>query len=268
MAYGSLFEKIVQYQIAGMNGSGQNRSDPDSDKDVVARLVLAPFASGGPEHLRGLNVGGAVTYGYQGKKSVRNSDGTSTPVRNSIAGTSDPFFNFYQSVARRGYRLRAGTHLAWLDGPFGVVGEYIHTSEERRGIGAGGDDAPDLDTDGGYINLTWLVTGETKPFNSRVRPLRPVWSATDGLGWGAWEPAIRYEAFSLHHRADGPTASEVENRYDAFVAGLNWYPNESMRLSLNYVYSQFDEAGSGFSPNPKKLSQQRGPDPHPDGVLT
>jgi phosphate-selective porin OprO/OprP len=254
MAYGTLLDKTVQYQLAGMNGSGQNRSDPDSDKDVVARLVLAPFASAGPEHLRGLNVGGAVTYGYQGKETVRNADGTTTPIRNSIAGTTDAFFNFYQSVARRGYRLRAGTHLAWLDGPFGVVGEYIHTSEERRGLRVGGGDAPDLDTDGGYVNVTWLVTGETKPFNWRVRPLRPVWSPTDGLGWGAWEPALRYEAFNLHHGADGPELNEVKNRYDAFVAGLNWYPNEVMRFSLNYVYGYFDEAGSGFSPNPKKHS--------------
>lgn len=254
MAYGTLFDKVVQYQVAGMNGSGQNRSDVDSDKDVVARLVLAPFASHGPEHARGLNFGGAVTYGYQGKETTRAADGTVTPVRNSIAGTSDPFFNFYQSVARRGYRLRAGGHLAWLDGPFGAVGEYIHTSEERRGLAVGGGDAPDLVTDGGYMNLTWLVTGETKPFNSRVRPLRPLWNTTDGFGWGAWEPAVRYEAFNLSHDPDGPAASEVENRYQAFVAGLNWYPNEIMRFSLNYVYGYFDEAGTGFSPNNKKHS--------------
>ncbi len=254
MAYGTLFDKVVQYQVAGMNGSGQNRSDIDSDKDVVARLVLAPFAASGPGHLRGLNVGGAVTYGYQGKETTRAADGTVTPVRNSIAGTTDPFFNFYQSVARRGHRLRAGGHFAWLDGPFGLVGEYIHTEEERRGLGAGGGDAPDLDSDGGYLNLTWLVTGETKPFNSRVRPLRPLWSGTTGLGWGAFEPALRYEAFSLRHDADEPAASEVENRYQAFVAGLNWYPIEVMRLSLNYVYGYFDEAGNNFSPNPKKHS--------------
>src|SRR5262245_4243514 len=157
MAYGSLFDNVVQYQVAGMNGSGQNRSDVDSDKDVVARLVLAPFASAGPDHLRGFNVGGAVTYGYQGKETTRNADGTTSPVRNSIAGTTDPFFNFYSSIARRGYRLRAGTHLAWLDGPLGFVGEYIHTSEERRDLDPNGNDAPDLETDGGYVNLTYLI---------------------------------------------------------------------------------------------------------------
>jgi phosphate-selective porin len=119
---------------------------------------------------------------------------------------------------------------------------------------AGGGDAPDLDTDGGCVNLTWLVTGEAKPVNARVQPLRPVWSVADGFGWGAWEPALRYAAFDLRHRADGPEANDVKNRYDAFVAGLNWYPNEVMRFSLNYVYGYFGEAGSGFSPNPTKHS--------------
>jgi phosphate-selective porin OprO/OprP len=254
MAYGNLFDNVVQYQVAGMNGTGQNRSDIDSDKDVVARLVLAPFASAGPQHLKGFNVGGAVTYGYEGRETTRNADGTTSNVRNSIAGTTDPFFNFYQSVPRRGHRLRAGTHLAWLDGPLGVVGEYIHTSEERRGMRADGHDAPDLDTDGGYVNLTYLLTGETKPFNSRVRPKRPLWNTDNGLGWGAWEAALRYEGFKLAHDADSATTSEVENRYQAFVAGLNWYPNEVMRFSLNYVYGNFDEAGTGFSPNASKHS--------------
>jgi phosphate-selective porin OprO and OprP len=254
MAYGTLFDKTLQYQIAGMNGSGQNRSDVDSDKDVVARLVLAPFADVGPAHLKGLSVGGAVAYGYQGPETTKNSDGASSPVKNSIAGTSDPFFNFYQAVARRGYRLRAGTHLAYINGPLGFVGEYIHTSEERRGLDANDHDAPDLDTDGGYVNLTYLLTGETKPLNSRVRPTQPLWSSAGGLGWGAWEAALRYERFHLAHDADSATTSEVENRYQAFVAGLNWYPNEVMRLSLNYVYGNFDERGIGRSPNPNTHS--------------
>ena len=253
MAYGQLFDGVLQYQLAGMNGSGQNRSDVDSDKDVVARVVLAPFVGDGPDHLRGLNVGGAVTYGYQGRETTRQADGTTVNVKNSIAGTSDTFFNFYPAVARRGPRLRAGGHLAWLDGPFGVVGEYIHTEEERRGIAADGGDAPNLDTDGGYVDVTWLVTGEDKPFNARVRPSRPVWS--DGkAGWGAWEAALRYEAFRLRHGADGPDAAPVENRYDAFVAGVNWYPIEVLRFSLNYVYGFYDDAGGGESPNPDRHS--------------
>ncbi len=253
MAYGQLLDGAVQYQLAGMNGSGQNRSDIDSDKDVVVRVVLAPFVKNGPDHLRGLNAGGAVTYGYQGRETTRQADGTIVNVRNSIAGTSDPFFNFYPAVARRGPRLRAGGHLAWLDGPFSMVGEYIHTEEERRGIATDGSDAPDLDTDGGYVDFTWLVTGETKPFNSRVRPARPIWS--DGkVGWGAFETALRWEAFRLRHGADGPDSDPVENRYDAFVAGLNWYPNEVLRFSLNYVYGLYGDAGGGESPNPEKHS--------------
>ena len=58
----------------------------------------------------------------------------------------------------------------------------------------------------------------------------------------------------LSHDPDSATASEVENRHQAFVAGLNWHPNEVMRFSLNYVYGYFDESGAGLSPNPSKHS--------------
>ncbi len=106
----------------------------------------------------------------------------------------------------------------------------------------------------GYVNVTYLLTGETTPFNARVRPHRPLWSPASGIGWGTFEGALRYEGFRLRHDPDSPTASAVENRYQAFVAGLNWYPNEVMRFSLNYVYGYFDEAGPGSSPNPSKHS--------------
>ena len=62
----------------------------------------------------------------------------------------------------------------------------------------------------------------------------------------------------MSHDPYSATANEVKNRYDAFVAGLNWYPNEVMRFSLNDVYGSFDEAGSGFSPNPKKHPKKHG----------
>jgi phosphate-selective porin OprO/OprP len=250
MASGQLGGKLLQYQLAVMNGTGQNRSDNNGDKDVIGRLVLAPFAGRGPEHLRGLNFGGAVTYGRERKETITSSSGKTSLVANSIAGLTQTGFGFFSSLPRAGDRLRAGTHLAWLDGPCSVSGEYIHTEEERSGLGPGGADLPDIEADGAYVGGTWLLTGETKPVNARVRPARPLWDA-GRPGWGAWEVALRYEFLDLGF-ADSPGGDG--NGYDAAAAGLNWYPNEFLRLSVAYLYGHFDEVGKGKSLDPSKHS--------------
>ncbi len=248
MAFGDLADKVVSYQLAVMNGAGQNRSDNNSDKDVIGRLVLAPFAAGGPAHLRGFTVGGAGTFGHQ----PRETSGAAL-TKNSIAGTTATGFTFFEAVPRRGDRWRAGGHAAWLDGPFSLVSEYIHTEEARDGLGAQGADLPDLDTNGAYIGGTWLLTGETKPFNARIKPRTPLVDFRNP-GCGAWELALRYEFFRLRHGPDTPDADSARNRYDGVVAGVNWYPNELVRLSVNYLYGHFDEAGEDLSPNPDKHS--------------
>ena len=97
-----------------------------------------------------------------------------------------------------------------------------------------------------------MLTGESKPFNRRLYPAHPFLSGRSP-GWGAWEAALRYEYFKLRHGPDSPTDTFTNNRYDAVVAGVNWYPNEFLRFSLNYLYGHFAQTGSG-SPNPDKHS--------------
>jgi phosphate-selective porin OprO/OprP len=250
MAYGQFANKLVQYNLAGMNGSGQNVSDNNSDKDLVAHLTVAPFVNGGPEHLRGFNVGSGVTWGHQPGETLDKAGLPTT--KSSIKGLTETGFTFFPAVTRHGERLRWGTHVAWLDGPFSMVSEYIQTEEARDGLGKNGADLPKLDTDGAYIDGTWMITGERKPYNVRLHPKHPLWDLKNP-GLGAWEAALRYEYFKLRHGA-GPGDPEQDNRYDAIVAGINWYPNEFLRFSLNYLYGNFANRGAGKSSNPDKHS--------------
>src|SRR5262249_38966672 len=116
MVHGRVAEGLLAYQLAVLNGSGQNTADNNSAKDLAARFVLAPFVSHKDSLLSGLNFGGAVTYGHE-------------PRSKSIAGTSPTGFQFFKAVDVRGDRLRAGGHLAWFYGPYSLTGEYIYTSE-------------------------------------------------------------------------------------------------------------------------------------------
>jgi hypothetical protein len=45
MVYGSLAQGTVSYFLSGFNGSGQNTSDNNPDKDLAARFVFAPFTA-------------------------------------------------------------------------------------------------------------------------------------------------------------------------------------------------------------------------------
>ena len=118
---GKFANKLVQYQLAGMNGAGQNRTDNNGDKDLVAHVVIAPFVNEGPEHLRGFNFGSGVTWGHQPNETL-DKNGLPT-TKGSISGLTETFFTFFPAVTRHGDRLRWGSHAAWLDGPFSVVSE-------------------------------------------------------------------------------------------------------------------------------------------------
>jgi phosphate-selective porin OprO/OprP len=231
MLHGRMGDGVFGYQLAVLNGSGQNRSDNNSAKDIAARFVLTPFAGQKDAVLESLNAGGAVTYGHQ-------------PKGRGVAGLSPTGFEFFRAVDVRGDRLRTGGHLAWFYGPFSLSGEYIYTSEERQKLGTNREDLSDFVTMGGYIGGTWLLTGEKKVFNRPNKPLAILLNPTANLtGVGSWEVAARYETYSLDDEGgSGKPGALKRNSLDAARIGLNWYPNPWLRFSLEYMYGLYDDA--------------------------
>lgn len=232
MLHGRMAEGLFSYQLAILNGAGQNRADSNSDKDIAARFVLAPFTAQKDSLLSSLNVGGAATYGHQ-------------PKGKSIAGLSPTGFEFFRAVDVRGERLRTGGHLAWFHGPFSLSGEYIYTSEEREKLGKDQQNLSDFVTMGGYIGGTWLLTGEQKVFNRPNRPLSILLDPTTAklAGLGSWELAARYETYSLDDEGgSGKPGALKRNSLDAARVGVNWYPNPWVRFSLEYMYGWYDDA--------------------------
>ncbi|MCM8821977.1 MAG: porin [Candidatus Omnitrophica bacterium] len=64
MVSGDLFDKIVNYGVALVNGAGPNTSDDNESKDIVARLVFSPWAKSS-NALSGLMVATAYQTGEQ-----------------------------------------------------------------------------------------------------------------------------------------------------------------------------------------------------------
>src|SRR6185437_6001744 len=124
-------------------------------------------------------------------------------------------------------------------------GEYFHYRIERRGL-AGNDFG------GAYGQAAWTLTGEARRYNpqtasyQRVTPARP-FSLQNG-GWGAWELAARVSYVGLDSRfhagealANDPAAVNGGRQW-GYALGLNWYPNDLIRVLLDYNHVDYRKA--------------------------
>jgi len=121
------------------------------------------------------------------------------------------------------YRL-SGLEFAWRAESLLLQTEYFRADIER-------DDHADPSFDGYYIQLTWALTGEQRGYSTRwgifrgIEPQRPLF---DG-GPGAIELALRFS------EADLRDAGVEGDKGDTLAAGLNWYPTDNLRASINYL---------------------------------
>jgi len=229
MLHGSLFGGVVNYAGGIFNGTGQNTADTNNSKDVAGRLVVYPFKQTDIALLKNLHLGADVAWGEQDSGQ-------------SLRGRTDGTFVFFNRINTRGDRLRYSGEVAYYTGPFTIYGEYIQSEEERKGLGAGGRDLPDLFGRGWYVTTTYMLTGETKVPGQTVVPNR--WATPVGRepGWGAWELAARFA--QLDFRARDITG----NRVNALTLGVNWYLTPNVKWLANFVQNWVsDESRSPIS---------------------
>jgi phosphate-selective porin OprO/OprP len=103
---------------------------------------------------------------------------------------------------------------------------------------------PTLHFNGGYIEASWTLTGETYPYNAAAAaysnpvPDHPFsWKAGT---WGAWEIAGRYSVIDLNDRL-GFADAAFGGKQTIYSAGLNWYVNRNIRFMLDYLHGTIDK---------------------------
>jgi phosphate-selective porin OprO/OprP len=121
-----------------------------------------------------------------------------------------------------------GLELAGKIGPFHGSAEY-----QQRATSAT-DNGEDASASGYYVEAGWFITGESRPYEEgtweKVKPNRP--------GLGAWEVFVKQSGVDLD---DSGIAAANRNKGDITTLGVNWYANEIIRVSANYVYAQWDQ---------------------------
>src|SRR5262249_11706480 len=111
----------------------------------------------------------------------------------------------------------------------------------------------DLGFNGGYVEAGWKITGE--PFRYSVgnaafhRPEGDNPFTLDERGIGVWQLAARYSLTNLNSNVSPGASQSLTGAIfcgppKIFGAALSWYPNNWVRLELQYQFVDVDKLNS------------------------
>jgi phosphate-selective porin OprO/OprP len=144
-----------------------------------------------------------------------------------------------------------GVEAAATYGSFIAQGEYYWFNVDRMAntsippVGA-----TSLKFDGGYAQVGYVLTGESRAYNAAnaayggIKPANP-FSLTGG-GWGAWEIAGRVSTMNLNDQL-ATAAGIAGGRQTIYTAALNWYVNNNVRFMLDYLHGDISKQASATS---------------------
>jgi phosphate-selective porin OprO and OprP len=222
MGFGRFFGHRLEYAAGYFTGDGDHgrtASTTGGHDAIAARLLVTPFGWMSSGRLAAWQVGVAVT-------ESRLDD--QLGLRAQTLFHDNEFFNH---VVVNGRRQRLGLESAWAIGPLSVTGEYITTSEQRKGMGFSEEDLPDVRARSWYLSGAWVLTGERK--KGHITPEKPLFRG----GGGALELVARVEALAFDEVSYPGTAFEfpktpklLGNSDHATTIGINWYVNPYVRF--------------------------------------
>jgi phosphate-selective porin OprO/OprP len=198
----------------------EGQSFSSYDQQVVARVGYLPVLD--PDGTL-LHVALAGRWGLVNDRTLR--------LRSRPELNIAPYFVETESFAARDTRMVQG-EVYYRPGPFLFGAEYFAQKVNAT-------DQPDPLFHGGDLVASWLITGETRKYNTAggyflsVSPARTVW----GGGPGAWEALLRLSYIDLD---DGDIDG---GRFWRLTPMVNWYLTDHLRLELGYGIGQLDRFG-------------------------
>ena len=120
-----------------------------------------------------------------------------------------------------------GLEALWNEGPVSVLAEY-----NRAWVSSAASDNPEFS--GYYITASWILTGETRPYDRTVGYARRVMPKGR---WGAPELVAR---FSHEDLGDGMVQG---GKFDKTYLGLNWWATRRWKLGFGWGHTWLDRFG-------------------------
>jgi phosphate-selective porin OprO/OprP len=191
------------------------------ENQVSGRLAWVPILSNDGGTL--LHIGGSVRHGTANDGKLR--------LRARPGAWPAPYFVDTDEFAARDSTM-TGLEVYYRPGPWTFGSEFFFQAI----------DAPESGNPffhGGEAFVSWLVTGETRIYNTRdgffdlISPARPVFNG----GPGAWEVVAHATYLDLD------SAAVTGGKYWRFSPMLNWYLSDNVRWVLAYGYGSLDRFG-------------------------
>jgi phosphate-selective porin OprO/OprP len=252
MFSGSFADKIVEWNLGAWNGVGANAADPDDEFRIAGRLFVTPFKNSGERLVKQLRVGVDFT-----RLDIDGPDAQGDITAGDITGNGITIFDFGGATPIDGVQTQYLFNFSWLYGPASLRAEYMMTNQELVSTAA----ASDYEFTAYSVQVTYLLTGEDKPLENRVKPAAN-FSPANGT-WGAFELAARIAFVDVSDAENvGATflspATNQQTRQTTF--GLNWWWSPNVCLRIDWESLSFDQNIPGLKSN------QNGPN-EPDDSL-
>ena len=133
-----------------------------------------------------------------------------------------------------GHATSVGGEIAYAEGPVTISSEYASNWIASPQTG-------DPRFDGWYVTASWLLTGESRPYDrvtgffGAISPTTPFSFKRGGIG--AWEIAARYSHIDL-------TSGTLDGgEFERWSGALSWRPTVQWRVEFNYGYGRLEKAG-------------------------
>lgn len=252
------FNQPIGYAIGIFDGAADNSSqdaDADQGKDLAGRLFTQPFVNRQGNPLQHLGFGAGASIGTH----------TAGPITTYKTPGQQTIYT-YTNVVPTGnnYRLDPQAYYFW--GPFGLMGEWVLSSQKFTTTKAGMPPAERFNNTAWQVQASWFITGEENSFKStslqHVMPRHNFGLGSDS-GWGAWELVARVQQLSLdqnsfnRYGANRSAVTGSAQKATSWGVGVNWYLNANLKLNLDYESTTF----SGYTPTPGTTSS------HPEHVI-
>lgn len=204
----------------------------DEQHAFIARGTFAPIYQRTPDGITLLHLGVSARHREGGTGLLSYS---ARPAQNSGTGLG----SVISSTGSWGSDNLIGAELAGQWNAFGATVEYMQLDAARSGAGADGS------ANGGYIDLFWSPTGESRNYQAvdgswgRVTP-----RATLGAdGFGHVMLSARYEFLDLSDDAFGAGAAG-RGEQTGYNLGATWQPISYVKFQLNYGMYELDRPGT------------------------
>lgn len=238
----------MAYLSASGAAKDMNDSHGDSVKQFNARAVFAPMHETGNVLHFGLDFAARDLKDTSFDSRIRPRLGVRGVATNggNDAGANGNRATFGGGVGLNSSNVTAvgaydtdtvwGGEFAYATGPFSAQAEYLN-----RTMKADSNSYKDVKASGYYGQLAYTLTGESRVYKldgAKFDTIKP-----ENKQYGAWEVFYRYDHINVDDE-NVVTKSSTRDVGDATAnlntLGVNWYANEAIKISANYVKVKTD----------------------------